>query len=39
MKITIDNYKEYIPKENQLLMHGLLLDLEELNMELENIFI
>ena len=37
MKITIDNYKELIPKENQLLMHGLLLDLEELNTELENI--
>ena len=36
MKITIDNYKEYIPKENHLLMHGLLLDLEELNMALEN---
>lgn len=37
MKLTIDNYKELIPEENQLLIHGLILDLEELNNELENI--
>jgi hypothetical protein len=37
MKITIDNYKKLIPEENQSLMFGLLIDLEELNTELENI--
>ena len=37
MKITIDNYKKIIPKENQSLMLGLLIDLEELNTELDDI--
>ena len=37
MKITIDNYKELIPKENHSLIYALLLDLLELNTELENI--
>lgn len=37
MRVTLDNYKDIIPKENQLLMHGLLLDLLELNTELENL--
>ena len=37
MKITIDNYKKIIPQKDQLLMHGLLLDLEELNQELEDL--
>lgn len=31
MKITINNYKEYIPKNDQSLMYALLIDLEELN--------
>ena len=37
MKITIDNYKKLIPKKDQMLIHGLLLDLEELNTELDNV--
>lgn len=37
MKITIDNYKKIIPKKDQSLMYGLLLDLEELNQELEDL--
>ena len=37
MKVTIDNYKKIIPKENQSLMFGLLIDLEELNTELDDI--
>ena len=37
MKITIDNYKKIIPKENQSLILGLLIDLEELNTELDDI--
>lgn len=36
MKVTIDNYKELIPKEDQSLILGLIIDLEELNNELEN---
>jgi nitrate reductase assembly molybdenum cofactor insertion protein NarJ len=37
MKVTLDNYKDLIPKDNQLLMHALLEDLNELNTELENL--
>ena len=37
MKITLDNYKELIPKENQGLIESLLIDLLEFNTELENI--
>lgn len=37
MKVTIDNYKKIIPKENQSLILGLLIDLEELNTELDDI--
>ena len=37
MKITIDNYKNIIPKENQGLIESLLIDLLEFNTELENL--
>ena len=36
MKLTIENYKQYIPQEDQSLMEALLCDLLELNTELEN---
>lgn len=35
MKITLDNYKDIIPEKDQIMIHGLLLDLLELNTELE----
>lgn len=31
MKLTKDNYKEYVPMEDQSLFEALLFDLEELN--------
>ena len=37
MKITINNYKELIPKKDQSLMLALIIDLNELNNELENL--
>ena len=31
-----ENYEQYVPKKDWQLMHGLLIDLEELNQELIN---
>lgn len=36
MKLTFENYEQYVPKKDCQLMHALLIDLEELNCELEN---
>lgn len=36
MKLTFENYEQYVPKKDWQLIHGLLIDLEELNKELEN---
>ena len=31
MKLSIDNYKEFVPEKDQKLMYGLLIDVNELN--------
>ena len=36
MKLTIENYKQYVPQEDQNLISGILCGLLELNTELEN---
>lgn len=36
MKLTYENYEQYVPKEDCQLMLALLIDLEELNSELES---
>ena len=34
MKLTIDNYKKYVPEKDQNIFESLLIDLEELNQKL-----
>lgn len=36
MKLTKDNYKEYVPEKDQNLFESLLIDLQELNQILED---
>lgn len=36
MKLTYENYEQYVPKKDCSLMLALLIDLEELNSELES---
>ncbi len=38
MKLTFDNYEQYVPKKDWQLIHGLLIDLEELNQYLVNCY-
>ena len=34
MKLTFENYEQWVPKKNWQLIHSLLIDLEELNQDL-----
>lgn len=34
MKLTFDNYEQYVPKKDWQLMNSLLIDIEELNQDL-----